>query len=919
MEFDPLPPKPQSAKFTSPKSTSTKPESSEPEALRSEAPNPEASALGASTSERTGSGPVPTPAPEQAGVDGVRLQGSAPRIDPLKAAAGSGTGAVGGMSSGVVAPPDDGERRRVRGRRIRAFVVYPLITALLAIAAGVGVAASIRRPEVAEIDSFVPRLVTELYDRNGEVLARYSRENRILLREGEVPRLVQQAMIATEDANFEQHGGIDLKGVMRAMVANVRAGRIREGASTITMQLARELFSLTREQKWWRKVEEAFLAVELEKSYSKQQIITMYANLVNLGHGNYGIEAASRAYFNKSVADLTLPEAATLAGIPQRPSHFSVYRRPEAVIERRNWVLGRMAAEGMITEQELAEARAEALLVTTRRQEKQLGPYFTEDVRRHLIETYGATELYDRGMQVQTTLDPAIQTAAEEALHDQILALDHAKGWRGVSAHLDDEDLESVKLPSWGEVEPEPDQWFEGIVLAADAKTATVRHRDKTLTLERRGIKWTGKKRPDQLLKRGNVAFFRHDQPTKDDGTPDGDPYLKLEQEPELQGAVLVLESSTGAIRALVGGFSYESNEFNRITQAQRQVGSAFKPFVFGAALESGYTAADTLFDGPAIFRGATAEDLYSPRNYKRQYYGIVTLRAALEKSINVFSVKLMELVGVDRSIEFARRSGITSDLPPYPSLALGSADLTPLELGASYATLVNHGIYVEPYMIERISSRDGRTVFEHQTRAHKAMEPQVAYVLTEMLHGVAQRGTAAAQLSRLPIETGGKTGTTNAFTDAWYVGFTPRYMILTWVGYDKKRSIGRGMTGARAALPIWTALVESGLEDGWLQEGEEFEEPPGIAAVTVDRASGLRWSELSSAPIEEFFVEGTEPERTYDRETARVFSLPWYLQEPFYLPKEGEQMPAEIEDWTAIREVWKDKEKRENAFEEAG
>ena len=727
----------------------------------------------------------------------------APRIDPLR----SGTGSSGAMrlSTSVVSQPDDEEVASSRSKRIRTFVVYPLITVILAGAVGVGVAASIRRPEVAQIDSFVPRLVTELYDRNGEVLARYSRENRILLREGEVPRLVQQAMIATEDANFEQHGGIDLKGVMRAMVTNVRAGRIREGASTITMQLARELFSLTREQKWWRKIEEAFLAVELEKTYSKQQIITMYANLVNLGHGNYGVEAASRAYFNKSVGELTLPEAATLAGIPQRPSHFSVYRRPQAVIERRNWVLGRMAAEGMITAEQLTAARAEPLLVSTRRQEKQLGPYFTEDVRRHLIDTYGATELYDRGMQVATTLDPAIQRAAERALHEQLLALDHGKGWRGISKHLDAEDLESVDLPSWGEVEPEADQWFEGIVLASDGKEASVRYRDRLLTLTRQGIEWTGQKRPDRLLKRGNVALFRLEQPEDDEGKPRGEPYLMLEQEPELQGSVLVLESSTGAIRALVGGFSYESNEFNRITQAQRQVGSAFKPFVFGAALESGYTAADTLFDGPAIFRGATVDDMYSPRNYKRQYYGIITLRAALEKSINVFSVKLMDLVGTDRSIEFARRCGITGDLPPYPSLALGSADLTPLELTAAYATIVNQGIYVEPYMIERISARDGRTIYEHQTRAHKAMEPQIAYVLTEMLHGVSQRGTAVGQLGRLPIDTGGKTGTTNAFTDAWFAGFTPRYTILTWVGYDKKRSLGKGMTGARAApVPRW-------------------------------------------------------------------------------------------------------------------
>lgn len=830
-----------------------------------------------------------------------------PRIDPLAPSNGSTPIPVAAVAQRRQPPPGAESPPGQGWKRLRLMVVYPVLIALMAAAAGVGVATSIRRPEVAELDSFVPRLVTEVSDRHGQVVRTYSRENRIMLREGEIPEVLQQAIMATEDANFMQHGGIDLKGVARAAVTNFKAGRIKEGASTITMQLARALFSLTREQKWWRKVEEAFLAVELEKNYSKQQILTMYANMVNLGHGNYGMEAASQSYFSKSARDLDLAEAATLAGIPQRPNHFSVHRRPDEVVQRRNWVLKRMLDEGYVTQADYEAAVAKPLLVSSRRQEKQLGPYFTEEVRRHLIETYGATELYDRGLHVATTLDPAIQEAAEVAVHNKLVAIDRSKGWRGVTGQIDAEDLSEVALPSWGETDVEPGQWFEGLVIAADAKSARVRYRNATYTLNREGYSWTRQKRADRLLKPGNVAWFRLDigDDSDENGRADSEPVLHLEQEPELEAAALVLESSSGAIRAMVGGWSFERNEFNRAIQARRQVGSAFKPFVFGAALENGFTAADTLFDGPAVFTGASENDLYSPRNYYRRYYGIVTLRTSIEKSVNVASVKLMEMVGVDRVIDFARRCGIQGDLPPYPSLALGSADLSPLELAASYAAIVNGGIYVEPYTIERIEGRNGRSIFEHFPRAGKAMEPEIAYVLTKMLQGVSQRGTAAGELARLPIETGGKTGTTNGYTDAWFVGFTPRYTLLTWVGYDKKRNIGRGMTGARAALPIWSDLVRRGLDDGWLREGETFERPPGITTAIIEPSSGLLWAPGGKSKLEEVFVDGTAPEVKFNDEWARIMTMPWYLQEPFYLPKEGEMMPGQIADWSAVRKVW--------------
>ncbi|MEM8931372.1 MAG: PBP1A family penicillin-binding protein [Acidobacteriota bacterium] len=817
------------------------------------------------------------------------------------------------------------EKSTVRRRRLRAFVLYPAVAMALAVVTGVVVAASIQRPEVDGLDSFVPKLVTEVYDQHGDVVRTYSRENRILLSEGELPEVLQNAIVATEDANFFNHGGVDLKGIVRAMITNVQAGRIKEGASTITMQLSRELFSLTREQKWWRKIEEAFLSVELEKSYSKQQILTLYANMVNLSNGNYGVEAASREYFNKSAKDLTLPEAATLAGIPQRPSHFNVFRRPEAVTQRRDWVLRRMLDVGFITQQEHDEAVATPLRVVRHRKTEGLGPYFTEDVRRYLYDTYGLDQLYDQGLRVRTTLDPQIQRAAEESLREKLVDLDHSKGWRGVHGQVDDPETEE-RLPSWGDVDPEPGEWFEGIVRSADAKTAVVRHRDTDYTLGREGIRWTGQRRPDRLLKAGDIAWFRLD--TGDDDSEEADeadetaePILMLEQEPELEGAVLVVEATTGAVRAMVGGFSFERNEFNRATQAKRQIGSAFKPFVFGAALENGWTAADVLFDGPAIFPGATEDDAYSPRNYKRQYYGILPLRTALEQSVNVSSVKLLDLVGVDRVIDFARRCGIESDLPPYPSLALGSADLVPLELVASYAAIVNRGIYVEPYLVERVETREGRVLEEHVPRAHKAMEPEIAHVLSSMLQGVAVRGTGASRLGKLPIETAGKTGTTNIYTDAWFVGFTPRYAILSWVGYNEPRSIGIGMTGARAALPIWARLVERGLEDGWLEEGEAFEAPPGITTAVIEGRSGLLCTDGvgGEKPIEEVFVEGTEPRGRFDAEMSRVMALPWYLQEPYYLPKEGERMPSQIDDWTAVQEVWKAKKEREDAVKAAG
>ena len=793
--------------------------------------------------------------------------------------------------------PRRGQRRR---RRFYLFVIPITMAVILGGIMGVGVAAVINMPRVESLSDFTPGQITQLFDRHGKVFATYAREKRVLLREGDVPELLQQAILAAEDRNFFQHGGVDAEGVLRAALKNLSRKRTsRIGGSTITMQLARELY-LTRKKTWQRKIEEALLSVELEKNFSKQQILTLYCNLIFLGHGNYGFEAAAQSYFNKSVADLTLPEAAMLAGIPQRPSAYSAYRRPDLVIERRDYVLRRMQEEGFITQEEYQIATDEPLLVVPQRQEDLLAPYFAEEVRRYLETTYGSQGLLERGLQVETTLDPDIQRAAEKALRQGLLSLDHRKGWRGAPFRIEDEDLESFELPSWSNLELQAGDWVEGLVIEVDRRSARVRVADREFEVGPANMEWVGKKSLTEVFESGDVAWFEA-QSSEEGGDID---LLLLEQEPKLEGAVVVLESATGELRAMVGGWDFSRSSFNRATQARRQVGSAFKAFVYGAALETGFTPADTLFDAPAVFPGANLQLTYSPRNNSRRYYGITTLRRGLEHSMNVTSTKLGDLVGMDRVVDFARRCGISSPLSPYPSLALGTAELIPVELTAAYAAIANQGVFVEPFLIDRIAGPDGGLVEEHQPQAHQAMEPEIASVLGHMLAGVVTRGTAIS-MRDLDVDLAGKTGTTDRYVDAWFVGFSPQWTILSWVGHDQNEPIGRRMTGAAAALPIWRSIVETGLEEGWVLAGGEFSTPPSVVQMPVEYFTGLLPGPGASAIVQEAFIAGTEPTRLYDPEWQRIMRLPWYQQRPFYLAKAGERMPDNVEDWTLIQEIW--------------
>jgi penicillin-binding protein 1A len=773
------------------------------------------------------------------------------------------------------------------GKRLLRWLAPLALAAVLGAAGGVGIAAVIRRPQVEEVSTYTPRLVTQLFDKNGAQFATFARERRMMLSQAQIPEVLRRAVVASEDRNFFSHGGIDLQGILRAELKNIRSGHIVEGASTITMQLARTLF-LSREKTWRRKVEEALISVELEKKYSKQQLLTLYLNLVNLGHGNYGVEAASRYYFGKPAKDLSLAEAATLIGIIPAPSRYSPYRTPDKVLSQRTRVLRGMLEEGSITQAQFDRANAEPLRLAPRRTEEQAAPYFTEEVRKYLETKYGATALYEQGLEVTTTLDPQIQAAAEKAVDEGLRRIDHRRGWRGPIAQLDVEHLEDQTRPTWGQGDPEPGRWYQGIVLASDKTEARVKIGEKVYTLGRKGIEWTGRTSPSTVLPKGAVAWFRLVPPAKE--KEGAEPILTLDQEPRMESAAVVIESRTGAIRALVGGWDFDRNKFNRITQAKRQVGSAFKPFVYGAAIENGWTPADTLLDSPTAFKGADGKLSYTPHNYYKKYYGIITLRRALEQSVNVATVKLMDLVGVSRVIDFTRRCGIQAPLPPYPSLALGSADLTPMELATAYATVANLGTHVEPYLIEKIGSRQGQTLESHVPNAQSAMAPAVAFVLTHMLEGVIDHGTAY-EAHDLPLDLAGKTGTTDDYSDAWFVGFTPTYTILTWTGYDAKRSLGSGMSGAVASLPTWIGIVKAGLADGWIQKGETFPVPAGVSQRPVEYYSGLRPSEGTGKTIDEAFVNGTEPFKDYDPKWSTVMTLPWFQQKSFYVPKEGEEM----------------------------
>lgn len=729
-------------------------------------------------------------------------------------------------------------------------------------------------PPVSDIESFRPKLITTIYTESGEVLKEFAQERRVEVSFDQLPDRLVQAIVATEDQSFFRHSGVAMRGILRAVMADVTKvlrGRRPEGGSTITQQLARSLF-LHREVSLRRKLKELFLSVQIEKKYSKQDILTMYCNHFYLGHGAYGVETASNLFFGKSVRDLTLEEAALIAGIFRGPSLYSPYTNQRGTTARRNLVINRMTSEGYITKAEGEAAKATPLnVLPLRRTSAEFGAYFFEEVRKYLERNYGVDALYGGGLKVTTTLDPILQKYAERALRKGLRDIENAQnGWRADKPNLLAEgkpDLETEWLETWENPFLETEEVYDAIVLSAARNEAVVRVKNFTGTMTSQDIAWTKASRLDAILKRGDVVQVRINRFDEDAKQAQ----VSLDQKSVRNGGFLAVDPQTGQIKAMVGGYSFKDSQYNRAVQAPRQTGSAIKPFLYTAALEHGFTPASILIDEPVTFIDRWNGEPWSPKNYDRRYKGAVTLRKGLEESRNVVTARLLDFISPQVGVDYCRRFGITSPLYPYLSLSLGTFEVTLAELVSAFSTFPNKGVRFKPYFITRIEDKDGNILEEARVESEEVISPQTAFMMTYLMRGTveAETGTARA-LKALDWPLAGKTGTTDRYSDAWFIGFSPTLCAGVWVGHDLQVTLGERQSGGAAALPIWRDFFARVIDDKRRQaaaEGvelvpEDFEVPPNLVFVEIDRKTGLLTTPVCRYPFLEVFFPGTEPGR---------------------------------------------------------
>jgi penicillin-binding protein 1A len=714
-------------------------------------------------------------------------------------------------------------------------------------------------PQVTSLEEFQPNIITQVLASDGSVLGEFAIEKRVVVAFRDIPPVLRNAIVAVEDADFWKHLGVNPWRIPGAAWANLRSGRRGQGFSTLTMQLTRLLF-LTPEKTYERKIKEVILAFQIEKNFTKEEILTLYCNQVYFGHGNYGVEAASRFYFSKPVRDLSLEEAALIAGIAQSPARLSPIESPERALARRNHVLDRMAEEKYVSREEAEAAKARPLGLRLRREPPSIAPYFLEEVRKYLEKEYGSQRIYQGGLKVFTTLDPVMQRAAVRSLREGLRALDRrARGFVKPETSVLENDLlpDPLHLEEWdwpfaaGDV-------VRGVVVASDRFSAVVQIGEYRARLGPRDVAWTRHSNLAEILPRGVVAPFRIVSLSENGGRKEA--RVELEQEPKVEGALVALDVHSGAVRAMTGGYDFEKSKFNRATQAMRQVGSAFKPVVYSAAIETlGWTPATIIVDAPLSFTNPWNKTVWSPQNYDGAYLGPITLRRAIEQSRNIPAVKTLEAVGIDTGIEYARRLGLTGELPPYLPIALGAGEATPLEMASAFSTFANQGLRMRPYFIDHITDRDGNVIEQATPRASDALRADTAFIMTSLLRGVAERGTAA-RVRRLKRPIAGKTGTTNDFTDAWFIGFEPSLAAAVWVGFDEKKdSLGRGETGSEAALPIWMSFWAAATAD---RPVEEYPIPGNVVFVPVDEMGRPGMPGMPGARMEAF-VAGTEPRGT--------------------------------------------------------
>jgi len=698
-------------------------------------------------------------------------------------------------------PPVEIAGRKFVGQVLFGLLV--LVSALVGATAGLLLVYTTDLPQVEALEAYRPSSITELYDDHGRVIGSFALQRRVVAGYDDFAPVLRDALVSIEDKDFYRHSGINFWRIVGAAYRDIQSGGRVQGASTLTMQLARNLF-LSPDRSFHRKVQEAMLAIQIERRFTKPQIFTLYANQIFLGHGVYGFEAAAEFYFSKPAKNLSLAEAALLAGLPKGPGIYSPINHPDRAMKRRNLVINAMLEDGNITAAQAADARSAPVVLHLQHDPNSLAPYFVEEIRRYLENKYGADQVHEGGLKVYTSLDVDLQKAANQAVLDGLAAYERRHRWKGHLENVVAEGgaIDKYEHPDW-EDEPEVNGYVHALVTSAGVGIATLKFGRYAAALGQSDVAWTQGKIHD-LLHAGDICYVRILALN-----PNGAARVSLEQDSGAQGALVAIDNATGGIKAMIGGRDFSESKFDRATQALRQVGSSFKPYVYTAVIDKGGSPDDTILDEPITFE--TASGPYSPHNYDEKFEGIITLRRALAQSRNIPALKLANKIGIKSVIDYAERFGITARLPPYLPVALGSAEITLMEQASAFSVFPNDGVRVVPRYITKVTDYEGRVLEEDYPEVKDVISARTARIITEMLREVVLHGTGVAA-AKLPFPVAGKTGTTNDFTDAWFVGFSPTMTCGVWIGFDEKRSLGAKETGAHAALPIWMNFMTAAM-----------------------------------------------------------------------------------------------------------
>ncbi|HTC55455.1 MAG TPA: PBP1A family penicillin-binding protein [Candidatus Sulfotelmatobacter sp.] len=719
-------------------------------------------------------------------------------------------------------PPVEIAGRRFVGQVLFALLV--LVSALVGATTGLLLVYTTDLPQVEALEAYRPSSITELYDDHGRVIGSFALQRRVVANYDDFAPVLRDALVSIEDKDFYRHSGINFWRIVGAAYRDIESGGKVQGASTLTMQLARNLF-LSPDRSFHRKVQEAMLAVQIERRFTKPQIFALYANQIFLGHGVYGFEAASEFYFSKPARKLTLAEAALLAGLPKGPGVYSPINHPDRAMKRRNLVINAMLEDGKITAAQAEEARSAPVVLHLAHDPNSLAPYFVEEIRRYLENKYGADQVHEGGLKVYTSLDVDLQKAANQAVLDGLATYERRHGWQG---HLENvvaegSAIDKYEHPDWDD-EPEVGGYVHALVTSAGVGIATLKFGRYAAALGQADVAWTRGKVQD-LLRPGDICYVKI---LALNGN--GSARVSLEQDSGAQGALMAIDNATGGIKAMVGGRDFSESKFDRATQALRQVGSSFKPYVYTTVIDRGGSPNDTILDEPVTFE--TGSGPYSPHNYDEKFEGIITLRRALAQSRNIPALKLANKVGIKTVIDYAERFGITAKLPPYLPVALGSAEITLIEQTSAYSVFPNDGVRVTPRYITKVTDYEGRVLEEDYPEVKDVISSRTARIMTGMLREVVLHGTGAAA-AKMAFPAAGKTGTTNDFTDAWFVGFSPMMTCGVWMGFDEKRSLGAKETGAHAALPIWMNFMNIAMAG---KDPGQFQASPDVPVTVVQK-----------------------------------------------------------------------------------